>query len=98
MLAKFYCHRVGSEVKHYILLVKNDKRMLYLQKSGEDVMASRSVPDIVQDKRVDQGLGEEQEQGDQEEWKEEEEEEEEWEKEANKLYQWSQELSFDDIR
>lgn len=96
MLAKFYCYRVGSEVKHY-LACENDKRMLYLQKSGEDVMASRSVPDIVQDKRVDQGLGEEQERGDQEEWKEEE-EEEGWEKEAYELYQWSQELSFDDIR
>ena len=56
--------------------------------------ASRSVSDIVQDKRVDQGLGEEREQN---EWKEEE-EEEEWEKEAYELYQWSQELSFDDIR
>lgn len=59
--------------------------------------ASRPVSDIVQDKRVDQGLGEEQERGEQNEWKEEE-EEEEWEKEAYELYQWSQELSFDDIR
>ena len=73
------------------------KCMLYLQKSGEDATASRSVSDIVQDKRVDQGLGKEQEQGEQNEWKEEE-EEEEWEKEAYELYQWSQELSFDDIR
>ena len=60
-------------------------------------MASRPVPDIVQDWRVGQDLGEEQEQSDQEELKEEE-EEEEWEKEAHELYQWSQELSFDDIR
>ena len=59
-------------------------------------MASRPVPDIVQDGRVRQDSGEEQEQGDQEEWKDEE--EEEWEKEAYELYQWSQELSFDDIR
>ena len=59
-------------------------------------MVSRPVPDIMQDGRVRQDLGEEQEQGDQEEWKEEE--EEEWEKEAYELYQWSQELSFDDIR
>ena len=57
-------------------------------------MVSRPVPDIMQDRRVRQ---EQEEQGDQEEWKEEE-EEEEWEKEAHELYQWSQELSFDDIR
>ena len=62
-------------------------------------MAIRPVPDIVQDGRVGQDSGEE-EQGDQEEWKDEEEEweKEEWEKEAYELYQWSQELSFDDIR
>ena len=58
-------------------------------------MAIRPVPDIVQDGIVGQDSGEE-EQGDQEEWKDEE--EEEWEKEAYELYQWSQELSFDDIR
>ena len=72
------------------------RNIYILQKSGEDVIASRPVPDIMQDGRVGQDLGE-QEQDDQEEWKEEE-EEEEWEKEAYELYQWSQELSFDDIR
>ena len=57
-------------------------------------MVSRPMPDIMQDGRVRQ---EQEEPSDQEEWKEEE-EEEEWEKEAYELYQWSQELSFDDIR
>ena len=84
-------------VRDVFLLVKVTTFYI-LQKSGEDVMASRPVPDIMQDGRVGQDLGEEQEQGDHEDWKEEEEEEEEWEKEAYELYQWSQELSFDDIR
>ena len=91
-LASFTCHKSG------FLVCENDNIFYILQKSGEDVIASRPVPDIMQDGRVRQDLGEQEEQSDQEEWKEEEEEEEEWEKEANELYQWSQELSFDDIR
>ena len=57
---------------------------------------------IVPEGRAEEGLSEDQQQqrgsGDLEDGEGEGEGEEEWEKEAYELYQWSQELSFDDIR
>lgn len=74
----------------------------HLQRNDDEVLAGRLTAAIVPEGRAEEGLSEDQHQqrgsGDLEDREGEGEGEEEWEKEAYELYQWSQELSFDDIR
>ena len=74
----------------------------HLQRNDDEVLAGRLTAAIVPEGRAEEGLSEDQQQqrgsSDLEGGEGEEEGEEEWEKEAYELYQWSQELSFDDIR